>query len=62
VISAANLAKTEFLTNMSHELRTPLTSILGFSKLLLQQIFGSLNENNNNMLSASLRVENIYWH
>jgi PAS domain S-box-containing protein len=44
ISEAANLAKTEFLTNMSHELRTPLTSILGFSKLLLQQIFGSLNE------------------
>ena len=41
---AANRAKSQFLTNMSHELRTPLTSILGFSKVLLEQIFGSLNE------------------
>ena len=44
ISEAANRAKSEFLNNMSHELRTPLTSILGFSKLLLQQIFGSLNE------------------
>ncbi len=44
ISEAANRAKSEFLTNMSHELRTPLTSILGFSKLLTQQIFGSLNE------------------
>lgn len=44
VSEAANRAKSEFLTNMSHELRTPLTSILGFSKVLTQQIFGSLNE------------------
>ena len=29
---------------MSHELRTPLTSILGFSEVLMQQIFGQLNE------------------
>ncbi|XGV99406.1 MAG: GAF domain-containing protein [Leptolyngbya sp. BL-A-14] len=40
---AANTAKSEFLTNMSHELRTPLTGILGFSSLLLKQIFGPLN-------------------
>jgi len=38
----ANRAKSEFLTNMSHELRTPLTSILGFSSVLLQQVFGAL--------------------
>jgi len=40
---AANLAKSEFLSNMSHELRTPLTGILGFSSILLKQIFGPLN-------------------
>lgn len=43
VSEAANRAKTEFLSTMSHELRTPLTSILGLSKLLQEQIFGSLN-------------------
>jgi signal transduction histidine kinase len=43
ISEAADRAKTDFLTNMSHELRTPLTSILGFSNLLLEQIFGSLN-------------------
>ncbi|MBP0006767.1 MAG: PAS domain S-box protein [Cyanobacteria bacterium SBC] len=36
--------KSVFLANMSHELRTPLTSILGFSNLLLQELYGSLNE------------------
>lgn len=39
---AANRAKSEFLANMSHELRTPLTGILGFSSVLLKQVFGSL--------------------
>lgn len=43
VSEAANRAKTDFLTNMSHELRTPLTSIIGFSDVLLEQIFGALN-------------------
>ncbi len=40
---AANRAKTNFMSNMSHELRTPLTSILGFSNILIEQIFGTLN-------------------
>ena len=41
---AANAAKSAFLANTSHELRTPLTAIVGFSSVLLKQIFGSLNE------------------
>lgn len=40
----ANRAKTEFLTNMSHELRTPLNSIIGFTEVLQDQLFGELNE------------------
>jgi signal transduction histidine kinase/CheY-like chemotaxis protein len=44
ISEAANLAKSDFLSNMSHELRTPLTGVLGFSNILLQQIFGQLND------------------
>lgn len=43
-LERVNRLKSEFLANMSHELRTPLTSILGFSSLLNQEIFGKLNE------------------
>jgi len=43
-LSRANRLKSEFLANMSHELRTPMTSILGFSSLLEQEIYGQLNE------------------
>ncbi|MEC4805015.1 MAG: ATP-binding protein [Jaaginema sp. PMC 1079.18] len=42
-LEAANQAKSELLSTMSHELRTPLTSIIGFSRMLLEQIYGDLN-------------------
>jgi PAS domain S-box-containing protein len=43
-IEEASKAKTVFLANMSHELRTPLNSIIGFSEVLQDKLFGPLNE------------------
>ena len=40
----ANKAKSVFLANMSHELRTPLNAILGFSELLMQELYGPLGD------------------
>jgi len=36
--------KSQFLANMSHELRTPLNSIIGFSRVILKEIDGPLND------------------
>jgi signal transduction histidine kinase len=43
-LETANQHKSEFLANMSHELRTPLNAIIGFSEVLLERLFGELNE------------------
>jgi signal transduction histidine kinase len=46
-LEAANRHKSEFLANMSHELRTPLNAVIGFSEVLLERMFGELNDKQN---------------
>lgn len=55
-LEKASRLKSDFLANMSHELRTPLNSIIGFSDLIQDETFGTLNQKQlkyiNNILTS----------
>ncbi|MFE0013800.1 ATP-binding protein [Mesorhizobium sp. NPDC059054] len=42
--AGADVAKGRFLAAVSHELRTPLNAIIGFSDMLLNEIFGGFKD------------------
>ena len=41
-LAQASRHKSEFLANMSHELRTPLNAILGFTELIIDEVYGKV--------------------
>ncbi|GAA3690199.1 hypothetical protein GCM10022399_02360 [Terrabacter ginsenosidimutans] len=53
-LAQASRHKSEFLASMSHELRTPLNAVIGFSEVLLERMFGDLNERQEDYLKDIL--------
>jgi PAS domain S-box-containing protein len=43
-LERAMTARSRFYASMSHELRTPINAVLGYSTLLLERIYGPLND------------------
>ncbi|MEO6143656.1 MAG: GAF domain-containing protein [Dermatophilaceae bacterium] len=53
-LAEASAHKSEFLASMSHELRTPLNAVIGFSEVLLERMFGELNDRQEDYLQDIL--------
>ena len=58
-LEIASQHKSQFLANMSHELRTPLNAILGYSELILDDIYGAAPDK---MRAALQRVQSNGKH
>jgi signal transduction histidine kinase len=43
-LEIASKHKSQFLANMSHELRTPMNAILGYTELIVDEIYGTVPE------------------
>jgi len=58
-LAIASHHKSQFLANMSHELRTPLNAVLGYTELILDNIYGDTPEKMRQVLE---RVESNGRH
>ncbi len=55
--------KSDFVSHVSYELRTPLNSMLGFAQMLVEPVFGTLNDKQreyvNDILSSGMTLRAI---
>ena len=58
-LAEASRHKSQFLANMSHELRTPLNAVLGYTELILDNIYG---ETPDKMRGVLKRIESNGKH
>ncbi|HEX9107536.1 MAG TPA: response regulator, partial [Longimicrobiales bacterium] len=55
-LERAMSARSRFYASMSHELRTPINAILGYSELLLDKVYGELNDLQANGIERTRRA------
>ncbi|MGK7935892.1 MAG: ATP-binding protein [Xenococcaceae cyanobacterium] len=48
----ATVATQEFISHLNHELRSPIAAILGFARMLKEEIYGSLNDKQMQYINA----------
>ena len=60
-LQVASRHKSEFLASMSHELRTPLNAVIGFSEVLLERMFGDLNDRRRSTCATSSARAGTCW-
>ena len=57
-LERAMTARNRFYASMSHELRTPINAIIGYNTLLLDHIYGELNEKQTHGLQRTHKAAN----
>lgn len=58
-VTASN-AKSEFLANISHELRTPLNAVIGFSEVMIQEVFGPIGNTRYRDYAGDIRQSGVH--
>lgn len=56
----ASRAKSEFLANISHELRTPLNAVIGFSEVMIQEVFGPVGNERYRDYAGDIRQSGLH--
>jgi signal transduction histidine kinase len=56
----ANNAKSEFLANISHKLRTPLNAVIGFSEVMIQEVFGPIGSDRYRDYAGDIRQSGLH--
>jgi PAS domain S-box-containing protein len=56
----ASKSKSEFLANVSHELRTPLNAIIGFSEVMIQEVFGPVGNARYHDYAGDIRQSGVH--